>query len=186
MESQSLQTAFEWTSGVVGQIKPDQLDVATPCRGWTVRMLLNHMIGANRAFASGVPRGEVDPKCDPAIDIFEDDPGPVYDTSWAGAVQAWSDADADGATVFPWGPMPNSIAQRLLFCESTVHGWDLITATGQGTAVPDDLVEPTYQFVTILFEDPANRGTDFAAPVPVAADASATARLVAFLGRQPT
>lgn len=180
-----LPQAFEWTTQVVRRITPDQLPQATPCAGWSVRMLLNHMIGANLAFGAGVPTGAVDPQCDPAVDLFADDPTPAYAASWPAVVQAWSDADPGATTAFPWGPIPNAIARQLLVGESVVHGWDLARATGQEESVPPDLVAATSELAIMLFTDPANRGTDFAPPVPVPADTTATARLVAFLGRHP-
>lgn len=56
---------------------------------------------------------------------------------------------------------------------------------GSGAEVPADLVDRNYEFALVLFSDPANRGDDFADPVPIDDHASATDRLMAFLGRQP-
>lgn len=185
MQTTTLEKAFESASVVIARLGADDLSEMTPCEGWTVRMLLNHMIGANRAFAAGVPVGEVNPKCDPEIDLFDDDPAGAYATSWPGVVRAWGDAADDGVTTFPWGPMPNAIACQLLVLESTVHGWDLARATGGDDAIPADLVDTTLGLATMLFADPANRGVDFGPPVDVAPDATPTGRLVAFLGRRP-
>ncbi len=179
-----LPDAFAWTSRVVGEVKPDQLALPTPCEDWTVRMLVNHMVGALQAFAEGVPNGRVSPQVDPSDDdLSGEDPAGAYHASWPGVLDAWAAADADGATEFPWGPMPNTIAVQLLVLESTVHGWDLATATGQDVAIPEQLTAATAELATMLFADPAMRGHDFKPPIEVSDDAGPTASLVAFLGR---
>ena len=107
MPTTTLEKAFESASGVIAGIGADDLSEMTPCEDWTVRMLLNHIIGANRAFAAGVPVGEVNPKCDPSVDLFGDDPAGAYAASWLGVVRApGDDADGDGATTFGGGRCP--------------------------------------------------------------------------------
>jgi len=186
MGEASLQDGFQWASGRMAQVKPDQMAAPTTCHDWTVRMLLNHMIGAVQAFAEGVPKGKIDnPQVDPSVDLFDDNAAAAYDAAWPGVIAAWEAADPEGATEFPWGPIPNAIASQLMLFEATVHGWDLARATGQSDTIPDELAQPVMAMAYMLFADPANRGNDFAPPVAVGDDASPTARLVAFLGRQP-
>lgn len=43
--------ALAVTTGIVGQVRADQLDAPTPCAGWTLRDLLRHMVGNNNGFA---------------------------------------------------------------------------------------------------------------------------------------
>lgn len=185
MADEKLREAFEWASGVVHNVKPDQLDDPTRCEGWTVRMLTTHMIGAAQAFAAGVPVGNVSPQVDPTIDLCGDDPGAVYDAAWPGVLEAWANADPEAATEFPWGPTPNVIARQLLLMESAIHGSDLAAATGQDSRIPDDLAEATSELTAILYSDPANRAGEFAPAIAVPDGASASDRAVAFLGRQP-
>lgn len=185
MGSQGLQDGFQWASSLMAQVKPDQMSAPTTCHEWTVRMLLNHMIGAARAFAEGVPQGKIDPQVDPSVDLFEDNPAAAYDAAWPGVVAAWAAADPEGATEFPWGPMPNMLARQLMVFEAAVHGWDLARSTGQDATIPDDLAQPTIELSSMLFADAANRGHDFGLPIDVGDAASSTDRLVAFLGRQP-
>ncbi|MPZ82088.1 MAG: hypothetical protein GEV28_17515 [Actinophytocola sp.] len=40
------------TTGIVGQVRVDQLDAPTPCTGWTLGDLLRHMVGNNNGFAA--------------------------------------------------------------------------------------------------------------------------------------
>ena len=185
MADETLQEAFQWASGVVHGVKPHQLDGPTRCDGWTVHMLLNHMIGAARQFAEGIPGGSVNPQVDPAADITEGDAGATYDRFWPGVVAAWEKADPEGSTDFPWGPTPNFIGRQLLLMESAVHGSDLAAATGQDATIPDNLTAAVSELAGMLLTDPANRGDDFAPPVVLPDDASASDKLIAFLGRHP-
>lgn len=185
METGPLRESFQWASGVVAGVKPEDLDRPTPCDEWNVRMLLNHMIGSARAFAVGVPNGAVNPQVDPSVDLFEDDPGELYEASWPAAVDAWAMVDAEGMTELPWGPMPNLLAAQLLLVESAVHGHDLAKATGQDATIPEAPAQAALAFATMLLNEPEMRGNDFKPPVAVSEGASTTDRLVAFLGRHP-
>lgn len=132
MADEKLRDAFRWASGIVHNVKADQLDDPTRCEGWTVGMLMTHMIGAAQAFAAGVPVGDVSPQVDVTIDLCGGDWGATYDAAWPGVLEAWADADPDGSTDFPWGPTPNVIARRLLLMESAIHGSDLAKARTRG------------------------------------------------------
>ena len=185
MTDEALREAFQWASGIVHNVKDDQLDDATRCEGWTVRMLMTHMIGAAQAFAAGVPVGDVSPQVDVNIDLCGDDWGATYDAAWPGVLRAWANADPDASTDFPWGPTPNVIARRLLLMESAIHGSDLAAATGQDSTIPEDLAAATSDLTAILYSDPANRAGEFAPAIAVPDDASASDKAIAFLGRQP-
>ena len=41
---QRAQDAF---AGVLAGVKPDQLDDSTPCEDWTVRAVIDHLVGGN-------------------------------------------------------------------------------------------------------------------------------------------
>ena len=47
------------TSRIVDGIEPDQLDNPTPCEGWTVRDVLNHITGGADMFAIAATEGKV-------------------------------------------------------------------------------------------------------------------------------
>ena len=70
--------------------------------------------------------------------------------------------------------------------EITTHTWDLACATGQRPAFDDGVVGLSLATMQIALP-PEMRGGEvpFAAPVPVADDAPAIDRLVAWVGRRP-
>src|SRR4051794_28967150 len=74
--------ATELTANVVAGVKPDQLDSPTPCTEWTVRDLINHMVGASELFASAGEgeRSTINPFGHPD-DLVGDDPAGVYEAT---------------------------------------------------------------------------------------------------------
>ncbi|HKB30167.1 MAG TPA: maleylpyruvate isomerase N-terminal domain-containing protein [Streptosporangiaceae bacterium] len=47
-----LARALDATGDLVAGVRDDQWDAPTPCTGWNVRDLVNHVVGGNLAFAS--------------------------------------------------------------------------------------------------------------------------------------
>jgi uncharacterized protein (TIGR03086 family) len=68
--------------------------------------------------------------------------------------------------------------------EVAVHGWDVSQACGDERPIPADLARELAEIASVLVTD-ADRGVLFAVPVAVAATASPSDRLTAFLGRMP-
>ena len=71
-----LARTFSATGRVILGVKPDQLDDPTPCAEWTLRDLVNHVVGGLDTFrkaAAGEPN-EFDFQTKPP-DVIGDDPG---------------------------------------------------------------------------------------------------------------
>ncbi len=66
----ALDQTFRHGHTVIAAVRPDQLDNATPCEGWTVRDLLGHTIGVVAGIGGGVsgqaPKGDFELSLDPA------------------------------------------------------------------------------------------------------------------------
>jgi uncharacterized protein (TIGR03086 family) len=163
---------------VVGNIGAEQLDRPTPCAEFTVRGVLEHLIGGATQFA-GAFRG-VQPSEPPVGDVqalF----GPVL-TDLADAISAPGALDRTIST--PFGDMTGDAFARYVVLDGLVHGWDLATATGQPYRPPTKLVaaaDHTAHTIVDRFRD----GQSFGAAVQPAADATPLERLVAFTGRHP-
>ena len=111
--------------GVVAGLTPDQLDRPTPCADFTVRNVLEHMIGGATAFAAayrGVPVDEPD-MSDPLAGF-----GPALEDLFA-AIAAPGALDQTVAA--PFGEVPGETFARFVVLDGIVHGWDMATATGQ-------------------------------------------------------
>jgi len=174
-------SAAELATGIVDGIRPDQLDDPTPCREWSVRVVINHLVSGNLFF---VHLATGSPPPDRGADHLGDDPLTAFRNS-VGAVSAAFDADGflDRAITAPFGEVRGRQLVDMRRNELTVHGWDLATATGQSTDFDVELVAAcfTSYAASPALKDRASAPFDAEQPAPPGAtDAD---RLAAFLGR---
>jgi uncharacterized protein (TIGR03086 family) len=163
-----------WTNEKVTGAAGD-LDRPTPCEEWNVRTLLNHMLDTQRYFL-GVARGEQgSPPSPTPPDMVSDDPAGDFTRIRNEMLAAYREPGVLEKT----GP-----SLGIAFTDQLLHGWDLAKATGQDATMPAGLAESSYEMIHGRFTDEQRKGV-FKPEVPVAADASAQARLLGYTGRQP-
>jgi uncharacterized protein (TIGR03086 family) len=182
-----LARALDQIGELVATTPPDALDHPTPCAGWDVRTLLDHLVGVHRRIAHVGAGGDfADVPTDPAV-------APGTHAAEIAAARAdvervWirDEALLDRVLTVPWGTMPGRFVGFGYVQELTVHAWDLGAATGRTGELDDELalaVEDTAR--RVLPAEPRGGDIPFGPPVPVAADAAPYARLVGWLGRDP-
>jgi uncharacterized protein (TIGR03086 family) len=112
------------------------------------------------------------------------DPAAAFAAKARSALARWRQPGAMDALVdLGPGPQPSELMARFLVMELLVHTWDLAAATGQDTALPDELVAVAADVAHRMV--PAERtGPQFAPQVIVHADAPPADRLLAYLGRR--
>jgi len=177
--------ALEETRTVVPGVRRDQWNARTPCDGWDVQALLNHLVSGNlwaAELGAGATIEEVGDRLDG--DVLGDDALVVYDTS---AKLAAATFEAPGALEAPcavsYGPVPGSVYAGHRFIDVSIHGWDLAVATGQDATLDPELVDAAYEILrreTDMVRASGMFGEDLAVP----ADAGAQTRLLAFIGRE--
>ena len=171
----SYRRASEWTLGKVpGAIS--KLDAPTPCEGWDVRALLNHMLEIQRYFL-GVARGEdASPPPSPVPPaLLSDDPVADFTRVRQEIIEAYSEPGVIERT---------GIALVAAFGDQLVHGWDLARATQQDATMPDGLAQVAYDAIYGRFTDEQRPGI-FKPEVEVADDATPQEKLLAYTGRAP-
>ena len=181
-----LERALDQTAGLIAATEPSQAGLATPCAGWDVRALVNHVTGRDlRNFLVAV-RGEAPDWTAPDEEIGED---------WAAAFAdraepvraAWRAADLDQPVTGPGGVAPLRARADQQIAELATHDWDLARATGQQLAGIDPaLAEHALNWSHGVLR-PKFRGPDkaFGVEVPVPDDAPAYDRLAGWFGRDP-
>jgi uncharacterized protein (TIGR03086 family) len=174
---------------LVAGVAADQWPAPTPCAGWTVRDLVNHVVVGNRLFAdvmTGRAASIAEARQAWAGDRLGADPVAAYQEAAEAAVAAFRRPGALAEPVaLSFGSVPGPVALHLRIVETLVHGWDLARATGQPPEFPDDVVEQEIQFSRTGLEQlplPREDGP-FAPPQPVDPAAPALDRLAALLGR---
>lgn len=175
--------ALDQTRGLVAGVKPEQLDLPTPCSEWDVRTLLGHMIGGNWNTAATAGDGQVPPG-------RSEDPGgspeEAYRQSAEAAKQAWRQPGRlERMYEMPMGTLPGQAVLAVRLLETITHGWDLARATGQAPTYDEDLVQAAMAIAQANLGGERPPGFPFAPPVEVAYSLPAIDRLAAFMGRQP-
>jgi uncharacterized protein (TIGR03086 family) len=163
---------------LVAAVDGEQWAGPTPCTDWTVRQLVNHLVGGNIMFAAIVDGLPVDRS---STDHLGDDPVAAY---LGAAVAAFGRPGAlEQVVTVPFGTVPGVVALHLRITEVLVHGWDLARAIGGMPAFPDDLVAQELAFSRAALDGLPPERSPFAAPQPVADDAPLIDQLAACLGR---
>ena len=177
------------TTRVVDNIQPEQLDNPSPCAGWTVRDVLNHITGGAIMFGLCVRDGAVPDEQLGEI-LTADHLGDDYRGSWA---RAAADAEAafaipgavDRIVKLPFGEMPAGMALNIAIFDVTTHAWDLAKATGQSTDLDPEVCASAYQVAQVMLSDDWRAAGMFGQPVTVSEAAPMGDRLAALAGRTP-
>jgi uncharacterized protein (TIGR03086 family) len=186
-----LERALGYTRVALADVTDPLLVRRTPCVGWTLGDLLDHMEDALDAFVEAAG-GRVLAGREPS------DRGPDRAGRPAAArvtalqdracllLGTWSAPPATGPRVTIGD---RSLATPLLVTtaalEITVHGWDVGQATGRRARIPEPLAA-TLLGTALRVVGPDDRGPRFARPRPAAAGAAYDERLLGFLGRDLT
>lgn len=168
------------TLAVVRGIRPDHLDAPTPCRDWTVRQLVDHLLEWGPALVAAAGKDEVTP-----VPVSGGSPADL-EPHFAALVTAWSDPAAwEGATRLG-GPMelPAPMIGGMVLAEVVVHGWDLAVATGQHPTWPANLLAAVHDEVAKTAEQGREMGV-YGPAVEVSDDASLLDRILGLTGRKP-
>jgi uncharacterized protein (TIGR03086 family) len=176
--------ALEATGAIVAGIPPDRWQDATPCAGWDVRALVNHIVSGNlwaAELAAGATIGDVGDRF--GGDLLGARPVEAYAASAQAAAAAFGRPGfLDAPCAVSYGPVPGSVYAGHRFFDVFIHGWDLATATGQDTALDPGLMQACREVIEPQLE--AFRGAGaLADPLPVPPAAGAQARFLAMLGR---
>jgi uncharacterized protein (TIGR03086 family) len=183
MPDNRLARAFASTRAVLSTIKPDQLDLSTPCACWDVRSLINHFVGTARWAADMIAGAAGTPDQDYAASDFL----ATYDEYVAVALAAFAaDGALDRAVRLPFGELSGTELMDLASTDQFIHGWDLARATGHDTDLDPELARDLIARTRITVLD-AYRGPEGVAPfgpiVEPRPDAYPADQLAAFLGR---
>jgi uncharacterized protein (TIGR03086 family) len=183
-DPEQLAAAAEVTGQVIDAIGDGQWGLPTPCDGWAVRDLAEHVVAGNDIFTAAL-HGQPTASGPPAE--RSGDLASQYRRSIQELLQAFRQPGRlERVVSVPFGTVPGAVALHLRITELLVHGWDLARATGQAVAFPEDAAEQELAFSRQALKDIPPGRRPFAPPEPAAGDAAAIDQLAACLGRQVT
>jgi uncharacterized protein (TIGR03086 family) len=170
------------TVAVIREITDHDLEAPTPCLGWDVHSLIQHLLFYGPALECAARKEPTD---------FGDDELPAdwqsqLEEQITRLVAAWSAPEAWQGATSMGGPvqMPAYTLGGMVLGELVVHGWDLAVATGNRPVWDEEMLGFLHQEVSK--NAPLGRDMDVYGPeVPVVYPASTLDRTLALTGRTP-
>ncbi len=155
-------------------------DSPAPVAGWTARGVVDHLVGWFPPFLSS---GGVAGPAGPSV---ADDPVAAWQHQ-ADAVQALLAERGEESFTHPYAGTHRLVdaVDRFYTADVFMHSWDLARATGQEVDLDEDYAGTLLEGMRPI-EDMLRSSGQYGAPVPVAADAPVTDRLMGFIGRDPS
>lgn len=162
----------------------DSLDAPTPCAGWDVRALVNHLLHWGPALAAAARKEALAPGAE--VDRTGGDWRALLRAQVDATAAAWSEPAAWEGSTRMGGPMelPADLVGGMVLGELVLHGWDLARASGVDPHWDDTLVLRVYDEIARSADMGRQMGV-YAAEVPVPASASPLARALGLSGRDP-
>ncbi|WP_395296316.1 TIGR03086 family metal-binding protein [Kitasatospora hibisci] len=171
---------------LITEVTPATLDRPTPCEEYDLRQLLSHVVGGVHRLAYIGEGGRAEDVVAATGDLADDAWPAAFERARARVTAAWSDdAKLDRPSFAPWGEVPGRAAVGGYVMEAVTHSWDIARALGSGLTLDEELGRAALAVAEFVL--PAeNRGgpVPFGAVRPAPADADATTRLAAYLGRE--
>jgi uncharacterized protein (TIGR03086 family) len=181
----ALEAALATTGTLVAGIAATQWSAPTPCPGWTVRDLTNHLVGGLRIF--GAQLTGIDAGGEHEDDWLGDSPAAAYLSAATAVLAAWRTPGAMGQTLsIGLGNVPAPLGAVIELTEVVVHGLDVAVATGQENRVDAGQATALHELMIGMGMDSFRAPGVFGPAVPVTDDAPAHRQLLAFLGRELT
>jgi uncharacterized protein (TIGR03086 family) len=126
----------------VGGVSSEAWELPTPCIDWSVRELVNHVVGEDRwtvPLMAGATLAEVGSAFDG--DLLGDEPAADAAEAATAALAAVNDGLATRSTVhLSYGEEAAAQYVHQLAADHLVHAWDLAVATGSDPTLPPELV----------------------------------------------
>ncbi|GAA3985724.1 TIGR03086 family metal-binding protein [Allokutzneria multivorans] len=174
---------------IVKHVKPDQLELPTPCPDWTLHGLLRHLVSQNQGFAAAA-RGNGGPLMVWRRGDLGDNPYRAYAASAVAVTTAFAD-DAVLERRFTLPEVregiefPGRVAISFHFVDFVAHAWDVAKTIGVPWEPDAEVVAAGLRVAEKVPDSDRGPGTGFGQRVPVPEGVSPRDHLLALLGRSP-
>lgn len=174
------------------QATPEQLSAPTPCAGWNLRQLLDHLTTENLGFAAAARGRGYDPE--PwAGDPDRADPVADYAAATKTLLEAFAEPGVlERSFALPLltreREFPGAQAVLMQLVDSVVHAWDLARTLDLPLEFDDEILRPVLDLSEQIPDDASRTapGSPFGPAVPFDDAAPALDKIVALLGRSPS
>ncbi|MEZ5244156.1 MAG: TIGR03086 family metal-binding protein [Acidimicrobiales bacterium] len=181
--SEQLAVILPSLTALVDQLEPGDLANPTPCANFTLRDVLEHMIGGATSFAPAF-RGEQPSGAEASPGVAGAVPVSEFRRAMDDLLDAVRSPGAMERTVSaPFGDVPGSVFARFVAFDGLIHGYDMATSAGLSYDPPADVVAAVDAFARDAVGADMRDGDTFAAATVAPAGATELLQLVAFTGR---
>lgn len=176
-------------ASVIGSIRDEQLDLATPCDEWSVRDVINKLVASTLLFASFGRREEGDPNLDliHPKDLIGTDPLGAFSQAATTCREAWREIGAlDGMATSTIGEAKARSVLNARIFDTTVLSWDISSACALPCLIDEEQAKYVLRVAQALV--PAVRSHNkerYKDSVEVNEDDSTLTQLIAVTGRNP-
>jgi uncharacterized protein (TIGR03086 family) len=172
----------------VSGVRADQWDEPTVCDDWTVRELVQHLLGGSRmatVLAEGGSREEAIAAMEAPLD--EAEAVPTLQAAFAAEAEAFARPGVlERVVPHPAADLPAADVLGFRITDRAVHGWDLARATGQDETIDPELLEVVWAGVEPMIPMLPAIGIFGDGPSgDVSEDADLQTRVLDALGRRP-
>jgi uncharacterized protein (TIGR03086 family) len=168
----------------VHAVTPDAWDRPTPASEWTVRDIVNHLVGEHLwapELLGGARMSDVGDRFDG--DVLGNDPVRAWDEAIYRSLTAWGTTPPDRIVHLSFGDVPAREYAEQMLLDLTVHGWDLARGAGLDERMDPEAVGHVLAYTERNAGGLGSSGL-FDAPVEIDSD-DPQDRLLALLGRRP-
>jgi uncharacterized protein (TIGR03086 family) len=177
--------ALATASSFVERVDATDLTRPTPCAGWDLRQLLEHMVGQHLGFTEVVRTGAA------PLDAYHPVPftRPAWQASVDDLVAAFAAADLDARVVavelHPTHPLPIAVLLGAQLLDTVVHTWDVAAALGEPYTPPSDVADAVLAVAAAIPDDEGRERPGAAFAHAVATGDGTWERALGLLGRDP-
>lgn len=177
-ELSSAETALATLQPILASITDDDMHLPTPCPGFDVAGLTDHLVGTITMVgdSAGVT----------VSDAVGDSVHARITSAATCVLDAWRARGVDGVAEFAGRVLPARLALGVLSVEMVLHGWDFAQALVRPLPIAAEHSDFVLGLARRIITPQSRITAGFDAPVAVDADAAALDRLVAFTGRVPS
>jgi uncharacterized protein (TIGR03086 family) len=176
----SLTRVHDEIGGLVASTDPARLEDRTPCSGWDVRALINHLVHLNLRYAAMADGKDIP---GPDQDYLGNDYAQAYRKAARSSIDAFSrDGMLEQRYPSPWGEMNGAVLAQHVVNELVAHGWDLAKALGRPTNIVPDIAAESSRIWREWFAD-IGRQPGFEPEKRAPAGSGPADEMAAFLGR---
>lgn len=184
--AQALAIDALWTlTGVCAQLRDDQLAQPTPCAGWDVNTLLEHMTGQHHGVAAALSGSGGDLADWRPLPVGEDRAWLLKSIDEVRLALLAEPAEAGWMPeIQPAAPLPTAMVLRAHLVDTIAHGWDVAAAMGVSVEFSPPVLATAYAVASQIADGPERDQprAAFAHTLPGAAEPT-LAGFLALLGR---